>query len=345
MQRDFGSTAQGTAAQLLRLESDRGLTATVTDFGATLVALHVPDRQGAVADVVLGFDDVRGYASPQNPFFGATIGRVANRIARATFVLGDRRHRLAANEGLHHLHGGRHRPFHLVRWDVAAVAPDAVTLTYRSPAGEEGYPGCVEATACYHLDGDALRVEYEATTDAVTPLNMTNHTYWNLRGAGDGTVLDHEVSVSAAACTPTDADLIPTGAVAAVEGTALDLRGTRPLRAGVAALADTPARGYDHNLVLDHPGQGLRPVARLRDPRSGRTMELSSDQPCLQLYSGNRLEPPVLGKAGRSYLRYGGVCLEPQGYPDAVHRTAFPPIWLEPGRTYRHVARYRFSAT
>jgi aldose 1-epimerase len=342
--RGFGRRKDGAPATVFTLQGGSGIVAKVTDHGATLVELHVPDRSGALRDVVLGFDSVEGYESGCNAYFGATIGRVANRIADAAFDLDGERYRLAPNEPPHHLHGGGASAFDKVRWNVAARSSDEVVLTHASPAGAEGYPGRVEVAATYRITpDDELVVRYEAATDAPTPLDLTNHTYWNLRGDGDGTVLEHELQVVADRTLAVDDELIPTGKVIEVARTPLDLRKPVLLGPTVRDLASTPALGLDHHYVLRRGGSGPRPAARLRDPASGRVLELLTDQPGLQVYSGNRLDPPVGGKRSRRYGRYGGICLEPHRHPDALHHPGFPSIVLRPGDTYRHTSVYRFS--
>lgn len=342
---DFGQRADGTRAHLVTIGEAGGVVAKVSDHGATLVELHVPDRAGTATDVVLGFDDVTGYESPRNAHFGATVGRVANRIADGTFELGGRRYELARNEPPHHLHGGGSRAFGKVLWRIVAHDADSVVLGHVSPAGEEGYPGTVEVTATYQVTEHDLTVRYHATTDAPTPLDLTNHAYVNLRGDGDATILDHELQVLAGRVLVVDGRLVPTGELAEVASTPLDLRTPSLLRDRVAALAATPALGLDHHYVLD-PGQDdLRTVARLNDPSTGRRLEVSTDQPGLQVYSGNRLDPPVTGKRGRRYVRHGGLCLEAHHLPDAVHHPHFPSIVLEPGGVYEHTTVYRFSTT
>jgi aldose 1-epimerase len=266
----FGTTSSGEPAHLVTLTGDDGITVRIGDLGATLVEVHLPDRDGRLADVTLGFDHAAGYGSEDNKYFGATVGRVANRIAGASFELDGQTYRLAANEAPHAIHGGPDRALSKVLWEVVHADDHDVELTYTSPEGEEGYPGTLDATARYRLIGNELEVRYQATTDRRTPVNLTNHAYWNLAGAGNGTILDHELMVVAQRYTPTDDELIPTGEVAPVEGTPLDL--TTPTRIGerIAELEPTGALGYDHNLVLDgEPGQ-VRLAARLRDPASGR---------------------------------------------------------------------------
>ena len=346
LQRAFGTAPCGQPATLYTLTGDDGRVARVTDHGATLVELHAPDRHGVTADVVCGFDHVDGYLGADNPYFGATIGRVANRIAKGRFTLDGNTYQLACNEPPHHLHGGAERSLDKVLWEVVDRAPDRVALRYRSPDGEEGYPGEVEVRATYRFEGDTLTVTYRATTGATTPLNLTNHAYFNLAGAGAGDVLDHELSLQAEAYSEVDAQLIPTGRVLPVEGTPLDLRDPRPIRGGVAALREMPgAGGIDHNLVLRGTPGELRPAAVLQEPVSGRVLELSTDQRCLQVYSGNQLAPPIIGKQGQVYGRHGAVCLEPQGFPDAVNHPHLPSVLLAPGQVYEHRSRYRLTTT
>jgi aldose 1-epimerase len=339
----FGRRSDGAAAHLVTIGHPGGLVAKVSDHGATLVELHVPDHTGTVADVVLGFDDVQGYESPDNANFGATVGRVANRIANGTFELAGRRYELTRNEAPHHLHGGGSRAFAKVLWELVAQEVDSIVLRHVSPAGEEGYPGTVEVTATYAITGQDLRITYRTTTDAPTPVDLTNHAYFNLRGDGDATILDHELQVVADRVLVVDDGLVPTGEFAGVTSTPLDLRTSTPLRARVAALAGTPALGLDHHYV-PHDAQGeLRTVARLYDPSSGRRLEVLTDQPGLQVYSGNQLDGPITGKHGRHYVRHGGLCLEAHHLPDAVHHPHFPTIVLEPGDPYEQTTIHRFS--
>lgn len=342
---DFGTRSDGTRARLFTIGRPGGVVAAVSDHGATLVELHVPDRNGATADVVLGFDDVGGYESAANANLGATVGRVANRIAHATFELGGRRHQLTVNAPPHHLHGGGARAFARVRWELVAHDDERVALRHLSPDGDEGYPGNVEVTASYRVADHDLRIDYDAITDAPTPLDLTNHAYLNLRGHGEATILDHELQVLADRVLEVDDHLVPTGGCIEVEGTPLDLRAPSPLRARVAAIADTSALGVDHHYVLRGGPNQLRTVARLLDPSTGRRLEVLTDQPGLQVYTGNRLDPPVTGKGGRRYVRHGGLCLEAHHLTDAVHHPHFPSIVLAPGERYEHTTIHRFDAT
>jgi aldose 1-epimerase len=341
--RPFGTLADGTVALLHTLRAD-GIVVRVCDYGATLVALEVPDRDGTWGGVVLGFADVTGYETrTNNPFMGATVGRVANRIAGARFVLDGVEHVLQANEGTNHLHGGRQSSFDRVRWEVVAAGPDRVRLRHVSPDGDAGYPGTLTVEAEYRVTPSELRIEYLATTDRRTPVNMTQHAYFNLAGEQGGTVLDHRLRVAADAWTPVDAALIPTGEVADVTGTPFDLRVPLRLGDGIAALAaGGHGDGYDHSLWLAGAAGTVRDVAELQDRASGRRMVLASDQPCLQVYSGNRLGRAV-GRGGVVFPVHGALCLEPQHAPDSVHRPEWPTIVLEPGSAYEHRIAYRFD--
>ncbi len=350
--RPFGATADGTAASLFVLRNDRGTEAHLTDFGATLVSLHVADRDGERADVVLGFDDVSGYESDANQYFGSTVGRVANRVARGRFTLDGRTYQLATNNDPNHLHGGDRGYSH--RMWRAEPHPDLASVTFQltSEDGDEGYPGRVEATVTYTLtDADELIVEYRATADQPTPVNLTHHSYFNLAGAGSASVLDHELQVFADLYTPADGTLIPTGAVEPVAGTPLDFRAPEVIGARIGELDDTSALGYDHNYAvraeaLEGGAEAVMaagPVAVLRDPGSGRTLELFSDQPGLQFYSGNFLKGAT-GKGGEVYAHRSACCLETQGYPNAINEPSFPSVLLVPGEEYRQFTVHRFHA-
>ena len=341
----FGTPPGGRPATLFTLRAD-GVVARVTDLGATLVALATPDRDGRTGGIVLGLGDAAAYASREpgaNPFLGATVGRVANRTAGAAFELDGVRYELDANEPPNHLHGGRVGSFEREPWDVVEAAADRLVLRLVSPDGTGGYPGTLRVTAEYAVAPGELAITYRATTDRPTPVNMTQHAYLNLAGEAGATVLDHELTVAADRWTPVDAGLIPTGATPAVDATSFDLRGGRRLGDVVAALAEDPAGGLDHNLWLVGPAGALREVAVLRDPASGRWLRLDSDQPCLQVYTGNRLGRTV-GRDGVTFPRHGAVCLEPQHAPDSLHRPGWPSIVLRPGEEYVHRLRYRLGA-
>ncbi len=327
------------------LTAPSGIKALISSYGASLVELHAPDRAGRFADVVLGFDTRSEYALHPNLYFGSTIGRTANRIGGASFEVAGVTYQLAANDGPNHLHGGAVRSLDKVDWyseDRTGDPGTAVVLGYVSPHLEEGYPGQLDARVTYALtDRDELRIDYEARSDRATPVSLTHHTYWNLTGDGSRNILDHELQVDADSYTAVDSELIPTGTVEPLDGTALDFR--KPFRIGsrIAELEDTGARGYDHNYVLSANSDGaVRLAARIRDPESGRTLEVWTDRPCMQFYSGNFM-PPLIGKQGMHYVHRGGVCLEPQAYPDAMHHPSFPSIVLHPGEVYRTTTVYR----
>jgi aldose 1-epimerase len=336
----FGTTPEGRDVALYTCTSARGLTLRIMDYGATVVALETPDREGRLANLTLGFETLEGYLGDQ-PHFGATIGRYCNRIARARFTLDGRRCALTANEGPNHLHGGR-LGFDKVLWDAKPLARSGgvgVTLRYVSRAGEEGYPGTLEVTAAYCLhETDELSIEFTAQTDAATPVNLTNHCYWNLGGAGNGTIRGHVLELDADHYLPVDAGLIPTGRLARVAGTPLDF--TRPGRigAGIDRIGSEPA-GFDHCYMLRATDDGLRRAARLTDPVTGRVMEVHTTQPAVQLYTANSLagSPAVNG-----YRRWAGLCLETQHPPDAPNRPTFPTTILRPGETYSQKTVHRF---
>lgn len=331
---DFGRTKDGTAVHLYTLTNAGGLSATLTNFGATLVSLHAPDRDGAMADVVLGFDDVSGYEGEGNQYFGCIAGRVANRIAKGAFTLDGADHQLAVNNEPNHLHGGD-SGFGQKVWDATMILRDGaqgVTFVYVSPAGEENYPGTLTTSVTYLLtDKNELRLEYAATTDAPTLVNLTHHSYFNLAGHGAPTILDHVLEINASHYTPCDDTLIPTGELAPVAGTALDFRTMQGIGKRIATLDATPALGYDHNFALD--GRGMRQACFLYHASSGRTLTIRTDEPGLQFYTGNFLfgQP---GKGGATYAHRSGLCLEAQHFPDSIHHADFPSVVLEPGQTY-----------
>ena len=326
------------------LASPSGVTALVSSWGAGLVALEAPDRDGRFEDVVLGFDTVEEYRATPDLHLSATIGRVTGRIRDARYTFDGRTVSLPANHGRHHLHGGSESPFDQVDWAATSQATEdgpAVRFSRVSPDGEEGYPGELAVAVTYTLTPhDELRIVFEATTDRTTPLSMTNHTYWNLAGAGSPTILDHELQVVADRYTPVDEDLLPTGTIESVEGTPLDFREPRIVGDRIAELDATGSRGYDNNFVL--PGTGERLAGRLRHPGSGRVVEVRTTQPCMNVYSGNMMAPSI-GKLGRRYPVRSGICLEPAGFLDAVNIPAFPPVWLHPGETYRQTIAFRLT--
>lgn len=343
----LGSTRDGAEVDIYTLQGADGMRARITTYGALLTELHVPDAAGTLADVVLGFPDLDGYLG-DHPYFGATVGRVANRIANARFTLNGTEHRLAQNDGHHHLHGGQ-RGLDTHIWSAQPMdTPDgpALALRTRSPDGEEGYPGNLDITVIYTLTrARALRIDYTATTDAPTPVNLTHHSYFNLAGTGD--ILGHVLELRAARCTPVDATLIPTGVIAAVAGTPFDFRAPVssgvPIGARITELGGNPP-GYDINYVLDNQNSSLALAARVREPVSGRIMDVYTTEPGIQLYTGHMLDGSLVGKGGRIYDRYAGLCLEAQHYPDAINQPGFPSIVLRPDNTYTQTTMYAFAA-
>jgi aldose 1-epimerase len=301
-----------------------------------------------MADVALGFDKLHGYLD-KSPFFGCVAGRVANRIARGRFTLDGKDYSLFVNNGPNALHGGK-KGFDKKVWTATpeSTASGAATLrlAYRSPDGEEGYPGNLDAKVSYTVTRDALRIDYEATTDKPTLVNLTNHSYFNLAGQGSGTILDHVVLIEADQYTPVDDTLIPTGELKSVKGTPFDFTTPTAIGARIKEVGGKPV-GYDHNYVLRQPrGDAAHPAlaVRVRDPKSGRVMEMLTTEPGVQFYTGNFLDGTVTGKGGATYPQYGGFCLEAQHFPDSIHHPNFPPVVLRPGQTYRQTTVYKFSA-
>ena len=321
-----------------------GITAKWMSRGATLTHLHVPDRDGQLGDVVLGFDSVEGYCSGDNQHFGCTTGRYANRIAKGKFTLDGVDYQLAVNNGAHHLHGGPNEGLDKVEWQGEPLADGhGVRFTYTSPAGQESFPGTVELSVTYTLtDDNKIHIEYEATTDQPTILNLTNHSYFNLRGHGEGDILDHVLWLDADRYTPTDTGSIPTGELADVSGTPFDFR--TPLRIGsrISELVETHTRGYDHNYVLNGEAGTVRKIAEVCEPTSGRVLTVETDQPGVQLYTGNFLAGQA-GKEGKSYPGHSAFCLETQHFPDSPNKPDFPSTVLRPGETYRQVCVYGFG--
>lgn len=339
----FGKTKDGEAVDLYTLQNGK-ITVKVATYGATVVAIEVPDKAGKVADVTLGFDALDGYLG-EHPYFGATVGRVANRIANGKFTLDGEAYSLAINNPPNTLHGGV-KGFNRVVWKAEPVAsPEgpAVKMTYTSKDGEEGYPGTLTAVVTFTVTADdALKIDYTATTDKATPVNLSNHAYFNLGGDTDSSILDHELTLAASKYTPVDETLIPTGAIDPVEGTPLDFRKPTAIGARIAELKGEPG-GYDHNLVLDSKGGSLAFAARVYDPKTGRVVEMSTTEPGVQFYSGNFLDGSNVGKKGRVYKKHHGLCLEAQHFPDSIHHPNFPDSVLRPGETYKQTTVYKFS--
>lgn len=348
----FGELPDGRKATLYTLSNGKGIVAKVSDFGATLVSLETPDRDGKFADITHGYDSVTGYAGEKNPYFGASVGRFGNRIAAGEFHLDGTRYRLATNNSPGgvpcHLHGGE-MGFNKRLWKtVGEVAPNSITFQYLSPDGEEGYPGALTARITYTLTAaNELIWEATATTTAATVVNLVHHTYWNLSGDPTSTINVHELTLFADHYLPTNAGLIPTGELAPVAGTPMDF--TSPQVIGARVGKPFPplelAGGYDHCWVLSDPRPDrLAPAARLRDPKSGRVMEVSTNQPAVQFYGGNFLDGSAPGKGGVAYPHRSALCLETENFPDAPNKPDFPSSMLRPGETYRHVMVHKFIA-
>jgi aldose 1-epimerase len=341
----FGKMPDGTPVDLYTLRNRHGVEAKISNYGGIVVSISVPDRNGHFGDVVLGYDNLDDYLK-QNPFFGAMVGRYGNRIAGAKFTLGGKEFKLAANNGPNSLHGGL-KGFDKVVWTAKSLATPggpALELSYVSKDGEEGFPGNLSVTAVYTLtDDNGLKLEYTATTDKETIVNLTQHSYFNLAGKGD--VLNHEVMINADKFTPTDKNLIPTGELQPVKGTPFDFR--KPTAIGARINQDDEqlkfGGGYDQNFVIDKPRGKLGLMARVYEPTTGRVLEVLSSEPGLQFYTGNHLGGTISGKGGWAYKARNAFCMEPQHYPDSPNHPEFPSAVLKPGQEYHNTIIYRFS--
>ncbi len=336
----FGKTAAGESVEIYTIKNEAGFTAKVMTRGATLVQLLAPDRNGKFEDVILGYESVTGYESADNQFFGSTTGRVCNRIAKGKFTLDGKEYSLAINNEPNHLHGGAKRSLDKVIWTAKPFTNErgtGVSFTYTSPDGEEGYPGTVNLTVTYLVpkDKNNLSIRYLATTDKATPLNLTNHAYFNLAGAGSPSIGNHMLTIHADQYTPVDETLIPTGKLENVEGTNLDFRKATKIGKRIDELTDTPTMGYDHNYVLRAPeeGKAMRPAATLVDKDSGRRMNITTTEPGVQFYTGNFLKGQV-GKGGKTYAHRSALCLETQHFPDSINQPSFPNTVLKPGEKF-----------
>jgi aldose 1-epimerase len=338
----FGKLDDGTEIQMYTIRNRAGASAKIITYGATLVELSVPDRNAHFGDVVLGFDNLKGYLGP-HPHFGGAIGRVANRIAKGKFTLDGADYTLATNNGPNTLHGGNvgfdRRVWKAERIESANAA--GVRMTYVSPDGEEGFPGKLTATVEYMLTSDnSLKITYTASTDKPTIVNLTNHSYFNLSGAGD--VLKDVLEITADSYTPVDATLIPTGEIKSVKGTPLDF--TKPMPIGArSTLLDPKPGAYDFNYVVNGTPGELRFTARVSDPSNGRVMEVWTTEPGVQLYTAIGLDGTIVGKRGVAYPKFGAVCLETQHYPDSINHPSFPTTILRPGSTFQSQTIYKFS--
>ncbi len=342
----FEKMVDGKQVRLETITNANGLEMTVTNFGAKVVSLMVPDKEGNFADIVLGFDNIDAYLVAKEPYFGAAIGRYGNRIANGKFTLNGEEFTLAVNNGINHLHGGL-KGYNAVVWDMERTDANTLTFSYLSPDMEEGYPGNLSIKMVYSLTNEnELKVTYEATTDKATVLNLTHHSFFNLHGAGNGTINDHILYLNADYFTPTDSGLIPTGEIVAVAGTPMDF--TSPTEIGLRVDTDFEAlnlgNGYDHNFVLNQtePKQ-LILAATVLEPVSGRYMEVTTDEPGIQFYGGNFLNGTAIGKGGKNYEFRGAFCLETQHFPDSPNKPNFPSTVLNPGDTYTHTCIYKFG--
>src|SRR5579864_4618392 len=341
----FG-TRDGRPIHLYTMTNAHGLRIQAMNYGGIITSMRVPDRKGQLADIVLGHETLEGYI-PNPPYLGAIVGRYANRIANGTFTLDGKTYTLPKNDGPNTLHGGVKRTFDKVVWDDGALeGKNGVAFSYLSKDGDEGFPGNLKIRVTYALtDENELVVDYEATTDKATPINVTQHSYFDLAGEGTGDVLNHEVMINADRFTPVDKNLIPTGELRAVKGTPLDF--TTPTKIG-ARIDDNYEQlvlghGYDHNFVINRKGDGMELAARVYEPTSGRVLEVSTTQPGVQLYTGNFLDGTITGKQGHIYKRRYAFCLETQHFPDSPNHPEFPSTILRPGETFHSKTVFKFS--
>ena len=339
----FGKLSDGATVDLYTFTNTGGMEVRITNFGGNVTSIRVPDRHGKMDDVVLGFDSLAGYQ--QNPlYFGCIVGRYANRIAGGRFALGGKTFALPQNNGKNHLHG----PYHKVLWKARELeGPDGpgVELFYKSPDGEEGYPGNLSVWVTYTLSGtNGLKIDYRATTDRETVINLTNHSYFNLKGEGRGDILDHAVMIHADRFTPVNEDLIPTGELKPVKGTPFDFTAPHAIGERIHQADEqlSYGKGYDHNFVLNKKGNELSLAAWVTEPTTGRVLETFTTEPAVQLYVGNFLDG-IRGKGGKPYNPRFGFCLETQHYPDSPNQPSFPSTMLRPGETYASTTVYRFS--
>jgi aldose 1-epimerase len=344
-QEAFGKTPDGKAVDLYTLTNSKGLETRIMTYGGIVVSLKTPDRNGKMGDITLGYDDLAAYVK-NNPYFGALIGRYGNRIGKGIFTLNGRKYTLAVNNGKNHLHGGV-KGFDKVVWKakpLRAADGAGLRLTYLSRDGEEGYPGNLAVTVVYRLTNDnELKIDYSASCDRDTVVNLTHHSYFNL--AGEGSILGHGLMINASRFTPVDEGLIPTGEVRSVAGTPFDFLKETAIGSRIGKKNEQLkfGKGYDHNWVLTRDQAGLCLAARLHDPKSGRVLEVLTTEPGLQFYSGNFLDGSNVGKGGRAYQFRNGLCLETQHYPDSPNKPDFPSTLLEKGKKYSTQTVYQFS--
>jgi len=345
-QQAFGSH-DGRAITLYTLKNSHGMEVQAMTYGGIITSIRVPDRKGQISDVVLGHESLDGYI-PNPPYFGAIVGRYANRIANGTFTLDGKTYTLAKNDGPNTLHGGTTRTFDKVVWDAEPLKDKiGVVFTYLSKDGEEGFPGNLKVTVSYMLTEDnELVINYEATTDKATPINVSQHSYFNLKGEGNGDILDHEIMINADRFTPVDKTLIPTGELRPVKGTPFDFTTATRIGSRIDDNYDQLqlGHGYDHNFVINRKGDGLVLAAKVYEPTTGRVLEVTTTQPGVQFYTGNFLDGSVTGKQGHVYKRRYGFCLETQHFPDSPNHPAFPTTILRPDERFHQQTVFKFSA-
>lgn len=343
-QREWGTTLDGKQASLFTLQNANGLSVEISNYGATVVSCRVPDRNGVFDDIVLGWKSLEEYEKPLNPYFGSIIGRVCNRTGNGHLKILDKTYQLEMNSGSNHLHGG-HKGFSKVVWQ-AQIKDNSLELSYLSRDGEENYPGNLTVQVCYTLtDSNALEIDYTATCDKPTAVNLTNHAYFNLKGEGNGTVLEHELLLNCNSFTPIDRNQLPTGVIASVEGTPMDFTSFHSIgeRINQADEQLLNGKGYDHNFVINGAHGSLRLAARVRENQSGRVLECRTTEPGLQFYTGNFLNEKMVGKKGNAYRAQSGFCLETQHFPDSTKHSLFPTIVFLPGQSYKSKTQYIFS--
>jgi aldose 1-epimerase len=344
----FGALPDGTPVEIFTLTGASGLEVRAMTYGGIIVSLKTKDRAGKLADIVLGYDDLAGYVK-QNPYFGTIVGRYGNRIANGQFTIDGKTYTLAKNNDQNHLHGGI-KGFDKVVWKAEPFQKGdsaGVVFRHRSPDGDEGYPGTLDARVTYTLtNDDKLRVDYHATTDKPTHVNLTQHSYFNLAGDGTRDILGHELTLAADRYTPVDATLIPTGELAPVEGTPFDFRKPHAIGARIGADHEQlrHGRGYDHNFALSRTGTGLARLIEVYEPTTGRTLEISTTEPGVQFYTGNFLDGTIKGKSGHVYKQRYGFCLETQHFPDSPNKPQFPTTLLRPGQEYATSTVFAFGA-
>ena len=344
-QQPFG-TRDGRPVNLYTLTNSHGIEIRVMNYGGIILSIRVPDRKGQLADIVLGHETMEGYI-PNPPYLGAIVGRYANRIANGSFTLDGKTYTLPKNDGPNTLHGGTTKTFDKVIWESQPLkGKNAVSFTYLSADGEEGFPGNLKVTVTYTLtDSNELVIDYDATTDKATPINVSQHSYFNLKGEGIGDILDHEIMINADKFTPVDKNLIPAGELRPVKGTPLDFTTSTRVGARIDDSYDqiVLAHGYDHNWVINRKGDGLTLAARVYEPTTGRVLEVTTTQPGVQFYTGNFLDGTVTGKAGHVYKRRYGLCLETQHFPDSPNHPDFPSTILRPGEKFHQETVFKFS--